>query len=146
MWTCSVCNNDNDPGYTNCQYCQYCRKSIRLDDPSPSWLGLGREMKVKEPKAKSEKLGLGIAQIPMIAHLREGTVFKEGEVKYGKDNWKQGVNNPEWQEERWEHALFHLLKFWAGDTTEDHLAKVRWYTGVIMRIKEMEGQSGEISK
>lgn len=76
---------------------------------------------------KTEKLGTSPSQIPVEAIEAIGRIFEEGRVKYGRDNWKKGLNNPTYQEERLNHAIVHLFKYANGDTSEDHLAKVAWF-------------------
>jgi hypothetical protein len=82
---------------------------------------------VKTNKAKTETLSPGIEQIPFEALEACGEIFKEGEVKYGKDNWKKGVGDPFYQTERCRHAIRHLYKWANGDRSEPHLAKVMWF-------------------
>lgn len=78
-------------------------------------------------KANTEQLSLGLDQIPYSSLKEIGRIFLEGEKKYGKDNWKKGVGDKEYQTERWNHALNHLMLYKEGDTSEKHLAKVAWY-------------------
>jgi len=78
-------------------------------------------------KAKTEKLSPGIEQIPFEALEACGEIFAEGEIKYGRDNWKKGLNDQEYQTERCRHAIRHLMKWANGDRSEPHLAKVMWF-------------------
>lgn len=93
-----------------CSQCNYCKQ-------------VGPPMQ----KAKTEVLGTAIRQIPVHSLQEIGRIFEEGAAKYGRDNWKKGVNDKEYQEERLEHAITHLLRYANGDTSENHLAKVAWY-------------------
>lgn len=88
-------------------------------------------------KAKSDKLGLGLVMIPFYSIYRIGKIFIEG-LRYGKDNWKKGMNDKEWQEERLEHAINHLFLYKEGDRSEDHLAKVAWFCLVQMELTRLE--------
>ena len=78
-------------------------------------------------KAKSDRLGSNMDQIPFQAVEAIGIIFAEGEAKYGRDNWKAGRNDKDYQRERLNHAILHLQKYANGDTTERHLAKVAWF-------------------
>jgi hypothetical protein len=89
-------------------------------------------------KAKSDRLGLGLTLIPFPSIFRLGKIFIEG-LRYGKDNWKKGVNDKDYQEERLEHALRHLFLWKEGDRTEDHLAKVAWFCVTQMELERLEG-------
>lgn len=102
-----------------------------------------KEPTLTEPsKAKSDKVGTGLVMIPFYSILRIGAIFIEG-LRYGRDNWKKGVNDKEFQEERLEHALLHLIKYKEGDTTEDHLAKVAWFCVTQMELLRLEKEQNE---
>jgi hypothetical protein len=88
-------------------------------------------------KAKTDKLNTGLVMVPFYSVLRIAAIFVEG-LRYGRDNWKKGVNDKEFQEERLEHALLHLIKYKEGDTTEDHLAKVAWFCVTQMELTRLE--------
>ena len=88
-------------------------------------------------KAKTDKVGTGLTMIPMYSVLEIGKMFVEG-LRYGKDNWKKGVNDPEFQEERLEHAILHLIKWKEGDRSEAHLAKVAWFCVVQLELERLE--------
>lgn len=78
-------------------------------------------------KAKSEKLAPGVEQVPFEGIEAIGEIFSEGAIKYGVDNWKKGVGDPEYQTERCRHAIRHLMLWANGDRSEQHLAKVAWF-------------------
>jgi hypothetical protein len=90
-----------------------------------------------EKKAESDKVGTGLTMIPFYSILRIGAIFIEG-LRYGRDNWKKGVNDKEYQEERLEHAILHLIKWKEGDRTEDHLAKVAWFCVTQLELERLE--------
>jgi hypothetical protein len=90
-----------------------------------------------EKKAKSDKVGTGLTMLPFYSILRIGAIFVEG-LHYGRDNWKKGVNDKEYQEERLEHAMLHLIKWKEGDRTEDHLAKVAWFCVTQLELERLE--------
>ncbi len=96
-----------------------------------------KEHEVSE-KAKSDKSNTGLVMIPFYSILRIGRIFVEG-LRYGRDNWKKGVGDKEYQEERLEHALLHLIKWKEGDRSEDHLAKVAWFCVTQMELERLEG-------
>lgn len=88
-------------------------------------------------KAKSDKLETGLSMVPYHSVMRLGKIFVEG-LRYGRDNWKQGVNDEEYQRERLEHALRHLMLWTNGDRTEDHLAKVMWFCATQLELERLE--------
>jgi len=88
-------------------------------------------------KAKTDVLSLGLTLIPFHSIYRLGRIFIEG-LRYGKDNWKRGVHDTQYQEERLEHALNHLLLWKEGDRSEDHLAKVMWFCTTQMELERLE--------
>ena len=88
-------------------------------------------------KAKTDKAGAGLTMIPFYSILEIGKIFVDG-LRYGRDNWKKAVNDPEWQDERLDHALLHLAKWKEGDHTENHLAKVAWFCVVQLELERLE--------
>jgi len=90
-----------------------------------------------ESKAATDKLGLGLVMVPLYSVFRIGKIFIEG-LRYGRDNWKKGVHDKEYQEERLEHALRHLFLWKEGDRQEDHLAKVAWFCVTQMELERLE--------
>lgn len=57
----------------------------------------------------------------------------EGAIKYGDENWLKGINCKNLMN----HALTHINKYLAGDTTEDHLAHASWNLFAIMHNEEL---------
>ena len=106
--------------------------------PMPSLLPLPPPE--KEEKAGTDKSSTGLVLIPFHSILRLGAIFIEG-LRYGRDNWKKGVNDKEYQEERLEHAMVHLIKWKEGDRTEDHLAKVMWFCTTQLELERLENES-----
>lgn len=93
--------------------------------------------------AASEPCFLRYDLIPLVALRRLSGVYLEGTVKYpgravNAGNLVPAVKNAAWQQERWNHAVDHLLRWGAGDTDEDHLAKVMWFCSVMIAVREME--------
>lgn len=91
-----------------------------------------------EHRAKSDRLNLGLTLIPFHSIYRLGKIYLEG-LRYGFENWKKGVNDKDFQQERLEHALNHLFLWKEGDRTEDHLAKVMWFCVTQMELERLEG-------
>jgi hypothetical protein len=88
-------------------------------------------------KAKTDKVSTGLALIPFHSLFALGKIFVEG-LRYGKDNWKKGVGDKEYQEERLEHALTHLSLWKEGDRSEAHLAKVAWFCFTQLELERLE--------
>jgi hypothetical protein len=88
-------------------------------------------------KAKSDKVNTGLSLIPFHSLFALGKIFVEG-LRYGKDNWKKGVGDKEYQEERLEHALTHLALWKEGDRSEAHLAKVAWFCFTQLELERLE--------
>lgn len=90
--------------------------------------------------AKSSDAGTrGIAQISIRALCRIGRIFMEGiESGYERDNWKKGIFDEGWKEDRGEHAVRHLMLYLNGNRDEDHLAKVGWAMVMLMELEEQE--------
>ena len=90
-------------------------------------------------KAATDKVGTGLVLIPLYSLLALGKIFIEG-LRYGRDNWKKGIHDKEYQEERLEHALLHLIKYKEGDASEPHLAKVAWFCFTQLELERIESQ------
>lgn len=88
-------------------------------------------------RAATDKVNTGLALIPWYSILELGKIFVEG-LRYGRDNWKKGVHDKEYQEERLEHAMLHLVKWKEGDRSEQHLAKVAWFCVTQLELERME--------
>ena len=88
-------------------------------------------------KAKTDKVSTGMALIPWHSILAIGKIFVEG-LRYGKDNWKKGVGDKDYQEERLEHALTHFALWKEGDRSEAHLAKVAWFCVTQLELERLE--------
>lgn len=97
--------------------------------------------------ARSELSGLGYTLIPVESLRAIGKIFQEGQAKYksGAVNARRltpVLGNHSWQYERAEHAMDHLLKFFSGDESEDHLAKVAWFCTIMREIVRKEKEKG----
>jgi hypothetical protein len=97
-------------------------------------------------QVKTDVEPFDLTQIPFEFEWRLGMVFREGEAKYGRDNWRKGVGNKTYQLERANHALKHLkiyihwLQFGEhlGEPGEDDLAKVGWFCATQAEIERLE--------
>lgn len=100
-------------------------------------------------EVKTEREDYDLTQIPFSALQRLGKVFVEGASKYGEGNWRNGVAQSEFQIERANHALKHLLihihKLRYGESIgeegEDDLAKVMWYCVTQAELERLEKES-----
>jgi len=88
-------------------------------------------------KAKTDKVSTGMALIPWHSILAIGKIFVEG-LRYGKNNWKKGMGDKDYQEERLEHALTHFALWKEGDRSEAHLAKVAWFCVTQLELERLE--------
>lgn len=105
---------------------------------------------IETNRVKTDIEPFALTQIPLSFLIALGKVFKEGELKYGKSNWKKGVNNKEYQLERANHALKHLLfyiytlennELYDG-TNEDNLTKVGWFVATQCELERLERNNG----
>lgn len=103
-----------------------------LDYKYPNW-----KLMKNSQKANTDKVGTGLVLIPWYSILELGKIFVEG-LRYGRDNWKKGVYDKTYQEERLEHAMLHLLKWKEGDRSEQHLAKVMWFCATQLELERLE--------
>lgn len=69
--------------------------------------------------------------IPFIALEREAVRMAEGAAVHGENNYQKGVGDEAFRKDRQNHALEHLLKYIAGDRSENHLAAVRCNAGML---------------
>lgn len=67
-----------------------------------------------------------------IGHRRLAETCAKGARKYGDNNWLKGIP----ASDLLNHALQHIGKFLAGDTSEDHLAHASWNLFAVMHFEE----------
>ncbi len=60
----------------------------------------------------------------------------EGAEKYGERNWESGMPEDNLRN----HAINHLVKMMAGDTSEAHLDHLIWNVMTIIHFRELEKQ------
>ena len=68
--------------------------------------------------------------------------FALGAKKYGDNQWRAGLHDPEFLRERANHALTHLLNYIYGtdngeDSPEDNLAAVGWAVAVLLEAARL---------
>jgi hypothetical protein len=107
------------------------------------------DVEANDAPAKTNRLPRDLTDIPHVALQRIADIFAEGRPKYGKDNWCNGVKDDEYQLERANHALDHLLAYteWrrgrGPKPAEDCLAKVAWFCVTQMWIEWKESEAGQ---
>lgn len=63
---------------------------------------------------------------------RLAETYGEGAIKYSDENWLKGIDCKNLMN----HAMTHINKYLAGDTSEDHLAHASWNLFAIMHNEE----------
>jgi len=76
--------------------------------------------------AKTDKEDFDLTEILYESLVRVARVFREGSIKYGKDNWKKGIGDKEYQLERANHALKHLLVYIHELKTGEYLGELKY--------------------
>ncbi|QKQ76356.1 dATP/dGTP diphosphohydrolase domain-containing protein [Nostoc sp. TCL240-02] len=74
------------------------------------------EIEVNEQGGKQCKVNFRADLLPPLALLEVAKVLKGGADKYGDNNWRSIPSN-----EHLNHALIHLLAYFAGDISEPNL-------------------------
>lgn len=110
-----------------------------LQDIIPQDLSKDTEI-YKTDKGTSTSKCPDYSQLHIHSQARIAKVYEEGEPKHGRDNWKNGVFDKEFQRDRWNHAKQHLELYNAGDRSVDHLAKVGWFCDMMMELERLEAQ------
>ena len=91
--------------------------------------GVGFTVERKEPiVGKVPYQEQDTSMIPEIMLNRLGGLYWRGAQKYKRNNWKKGMNLA-----RTFSSMFrHMVYWWAGDTSEDHLAAIIWNATTLM--------------
>ena len=58
--------------------------------------------------------------------------YIDGAETYGENNWMKGMKYSVY----YDSALRHLMKFWEGKDSEDHLAAAAWNIFALMQEKD----------
>lgn len=74
--------------------------------------------------------------IPACALRRYAERCGLGAQLHGDDNWKRGAGDLEYERDRLNHTIEHLLKYASGDRSEDHLGAVLWGAGALCWFEE----------
>lgn len=135
---------------TNCPYCKRIKPMSKItvtDQKGNSYTIPTDAEPIVKPgdKAKSDPTNNGIEQIPLSGLIAIGSIFEEGRLKYGKDNWKNGVNDKGYQTSRLVHAITHLMLYANGDRSENHLAKVAWFCVTQLELERLESCTPNIT-
>jgi hypothetical protein len=72
--------------------------------------------------------------VPPTALLRIAKHYEAGAKKYGDRNWEKGQPISRF----YDSAFRHMLRYWAGDADEDHLAACVWNLTAIMHFEALE--------
>lgn len=133
------------------EYCATCHGAAVVHDDTYTRILQKQAMTINNGPpagAKTDREPFDLVQIPLEAERRLGAIFKEGEQKYGRGNWRSGVGDKGYQLERANHAIKHLkiylhwLEFgeYLGDPGEEgmDLAKVMWFCSTQMELERLE--------
>lgn len=83
-----------------------------------------------EGNAQRSAKNLPYHLIPMEAIQAIAGRFQIGAAKYGEDNWKKG--GPEFFKDAKNHLYEHMLRYVAGDVSEDNLGAVLWNASALL--------------
>lgn len=70
--------------------------------------------------------------IPPMPLRRLASVYLEGKIRYGANNWQKGMP----YSVIIDHFMEHWIKWLEGDTSEDHLPKIAWAMFTLMWYEE----------
>lgn len=80
--------------------------------------------------------------VPPILLEQVAKRFELGLERYGRDNWRTGLSDPEFLQNRANHALAHLLAFIhqtpGEDSPMDNLAAVGWAVAVLLEAERLK--------
>ncbi len=96
------------------------------------------EVDIKLPSGVSTSTTLPFDEIPPDSLRRLAVRYLSGHPRHGKNNWHKGVGDREYQMNRYNHAMNHLLAWSAGDTSDDHLGAVMWWACCQMELERRE--------
>jgi hypothetical protein len=71
--------------------------------------------------------------VPLYPILRLAKIFEAGAVKYGADNWLNGMPLRRY----WDSASRHLLAYSVGLQDEDHLGQALWNIWCLMTTEAL---------
>jgi len=74
--------------------------------------------------------------IPVEAMNRLAQHYTNGAIKYGDNNWRKGLTDPEWISRCYASALRHLYQYRMDECSEDHLSAVVFNIFCIVTAEE----------
>lgn len=87
--------------------------------------------------ATSSKLSLRMDLVPEIFIRRVAKRYTEGAAKHGDYNYRKGLTDPEFIQERIAHLRLHLSDWLMGiNTQDDNLSAVAWGIAFLMEVEE----------
>lgn len=95
----------------------------------------GGEQKRTFPSGAQRDAHEGKGRYDLLQHKalhRVAVVAEKGGLKYGDDNWRKGIPDPD----LFDSALRHLHQACSGKVDEDHLAQCVWNVLCIMEFQE----------
>lgn len=105
-----------------------------VDSGQRQEFGTGAVRDVQQGKGRYDLL-------PYHAIHRLAKHFENGAIKYGDDNWRQGIPLRRYLDS----MLRHAFKVLAGFQDEDHIAAVIWNACCMLETQELI-QQGKLSK
>lgn len=88
--------------------------------------------------AKTRKVGVEYRLLPMEGVRRIALRYTLGLARYGENNWKKGLRDEAFLNERKNHLVEHLLKYLEeGNAADDNLAAVVWGCFTLMEAEKV---------
>ena len=89
---------------------------------------------------KTRKVGVEYRLVPMEGLRRIAARYTLG-LHYGENNWKKGLRDKEFLDERKNHMIEHLFKYLEeGNGSDDNLAAVVWGCFTLMEAEKVQAQ------
>jgi hypothetical protein len=113
---------------------------------SPIWRDVSNEtekVQIGTSGALSSKRSLYYHDIPPELFKRIAKRYTDGHVKYSPDitmnlNWRQGLTDPLYVMDRFNHLFEHLIDFLEnGNQKDDNLAAIAWCCGFLMEVERV---------
>lgn len=85
--------------------------------------------------------------VPPVLFEEVARRFALGLKKYGRDNWRKGLADPDYLRDRANHAMQHLLNYMHNlnngeDFAIENLAAVGWAVAVLLEAERRKRQDG----
>lgn len=143
-------------------YCSKCGRYYNEDDPKPHKCEFGSVIDLSKAQevlctgcghrleicachvqgeyksgAKSSEKALPYHAIDEVLLRRLALRLQKGIENYGEGNWQKGVNDKEYQKERYNHAMQHMINFNKdGNTKDDNLGAIACWVMFAMWWEE----------